>query len=93
MLFIPLLKKAISINGEVNRPAIFEIKNEKTIQDVIDLAGGLLPNANKKRISVERINAEQQRIFQTLDISIPEIKNSSIFLITYIYVGLYFVVF
>ena len=56
VIFIPSVKKTASVSGEVVRPAIYEIKNEKTISELIDLAGGLLPTAYAQDVRVERID-------------------------------------
>jgi protein involved in polysaccharide export with SLBB domain len=45
VVFIPIKKKAVAINGFVKRPAIYELKNEKNIESVIKLAGGLKAKA------------------------------------------------
>ena len=54
VVFVPTLKTKVSIDGEVVRPAIYEIKTETSLIDAIKLAGGLTPNAYTKNISVER---------------------------------------
>jgi len=55
VVHVPAIKKSVAISGEVRRPAIYELKNEKTLKDVIKLAGGLLPSALKNHIKIERI--------------------------------------
>ncbi|ABM02611.1 polysaccharide export protein [Psychromonas ingrahamii 37] len=41
VVFIPIKKKTVSIDGFVKRPAIYELKNEKDIDSILKLAGGL----------------------------------------------------
>jgi len=48
VVFIPIKNKSIAIDGFVNRPAIYELKNEKSIDSVIKLAGGLSAKAYPK---------------------------------------------
>ena len=38
-------KNLVSISGQVIRPAIYEIKENTTLGNVINLAGGLSPKA------------------------------------------------
>jgi polysaccharide export outer membrane protein len=45
VVFIPLREKSVAINGFVKRPAIYELKSEQTLVDVIKLAGGLKAKA------------------------------------------------
>lgn len=61
VIFIPSVRKAASVAGEVVRPAIYEIKNEKTISELVELAGGLLPTAYAQDARVERINEKNQK--------------------------------
>ncbi len=56
VIFIPPVGATVSIKGEVTRPAIYEIKDEKTLRATIDLAGGLSSNAYPNIVSVERNN-------------------------------------
>ncbi len=53
-IFVPPVSKQVSVYGQVKRPAIYELKNESSIGEVIALAGGLLPNAYKREVRVEK---------------------------------------
>jgi protein involved in polysaccharide export with SLBB domain len=53
----------------VRRPAIYELRNEKTLADALDLAGGILPAAALQHIEVQRLVAHEKRTMLTLDIS------------------------
>ena len=46
VIFIPSVGPTVSVDGEVHRPAIYEIRNESSVADVIQLAGGLTPEAD-----------------------------------------------
>lgn len=61
VIFIPSVKKTASVAGEVVRPAIYEVKNEKTIFELVDLAGGLLPTAYAQDVRVERIDDKNRK--------------------------------
>jgi len=39
-IYVPLRKSVIQVAGAVKRPDFYELKNEKTLADVVDLAGG-----------------------------------------------------
>ncbi|MFT6897826.1 MAG: polysaccharide export outer membrane protein, partial [Paraglaciecola sp.] len=45
VIFIPIVKKLVSIDGSVRRPAIYEAKDNEDIATLINIAGGLLPTA------------------------------------------------
>lgn len=63
---IPFAKTQIDIVGEVNRPSIFEMQPNETLQDAINFAGGYKSNAFKGRITGLR-NTDFDRLI--LDIS------------------------
>lgn len=56
VVFIPTVTKSIGIKGEVARPAIYELKNESSLQEVLAIAGGMLATAYEQIVKVERIN-------------------------------------
>ncbi len=55
-LFIPLMKKAVAIDGAVWRPAIYELKQETSLEQVVELAGGFQPDYLTDCIVLERLN-------------------------------------
>lgn len=55
IVFVPPIGPTVGIAGEVNRPAIYEIKNEQTVDQVLALAGGLQAAAAKQKTHIERI--------------------------------------
>lgn len=55
VIFIPPIGHTVSVDGAVQRPAIYEIKGEKTVADAVEIAGGLLPEADEKTAQLERI--------------------------------------
>lgn len=54
-IFVPPIGDIIYVAGEVQRPAIYELKHEKTVGQIIDMAGGLLPTASLEHSLIERI--------------------------------------
>jgi protein involved in polysaccharide export with SLBB domain len=55
VIFIPPIGKTVSAYGAVRRPAIYELKNETSAQEVVALAGGLLPDADANHGQLEKI--------------------------------------
>jgi polysaccharide biosynthesis/export protein len=64
----PPLGGEITIEGMVRRPAIYELKDEKTLSDALELAGGLLPTATLRHVEVQRLVAHQKETMLSLDI-------------------------
>jgi protein involved in polysaccharide export with SLBB domain len=69
VIFIPPVGATVSLAGEVRRPAIYELKSETTVQDLIALGGGLSPQADVKLATLERVNEQRQRITMGVDLS------------------------
>ena len=57
LVFIPKAEKLIKATGTIGRPAIYELKNGETLNDLLAFAGGLLPNT-EHTINLWRINKE-----------------------------------
>ncbi|MFP4459539.1 MAG: SLBB domain-containing protein [Candidatus Zixiibacteriota bacterium] len=68
IVFVPSNKGIVKLRGAVLRPAEYEIKEGTTFEDLIHLAGGLLPNADRYSISVDRIEGQNHNIL-TIDFS------------------------
>jgi protein involved in polysaccharide export with SLBB domain len=69
VITIPAVGPTVSIDGEVRRPAIYEIKNESTVADLLNLAGGLTPEADRSNAMLTRIDANQRRIVVPVDLT------------------------
>jgi len=69
VVFVPPIGHTIGVAGEVQRPAIYELKDEKSINDVLALAGGLLPTAAGDKSHVERITSNSFRTLIAADLN------------------------
>jgi polysaccharide biosynthesis/export protein len=69
VIFIPPIGNTVSVYGAVRRPAIYELKSEKTAEQAIELAGGLLPDADAKLGQLERILTSRLREMQNINLS------------------------
>lgn len=69
VVFIGALGNTMLIDGEVNRPAIYEIKPGETYKQAIQMAGGFTANAYSDQIEVKRYAAKGARDALTLNFS------------------------
>ena len=69
VIFVPPVGPTASFEGKVRRPAIYEFGQQKTLGDLIELAGGLRPDAYLDEVRLERINADRQRVLKDLDLT------------------------
>ncbi|GEM76068.1 OtnA protein [Vibrio sagamiensis NBRC 104589] len=67
VVFIGPVGNTISIDGEVNRPAIYEVKPGETYQQAIHMAGGFTANAHRDQIEIKRYASKGAREALTLD--------------------------
>jgi protein involved in polysaccharide export with SLBB domain len=67
-LRVPPLGPTVTVDGMVRRPATYEIRAEKNLEDVLDLAGGILPAAALRHIEVQRLVAHDKRTMFSLDL-------------------------
>jgi protein involved in polysaccharide export with SLBB domain len=61
VIYIPAIGAMAAISGSVNTPAIFELKGDDSLAELINLAGGLTNVASGKKVTVERIHDRQVR--------------------------------
>src|SRR5208337_2302408 len=74
-ILVPSIGPQVTVDGMVRRPAIYELKDEKNLASVLELAGGLLPTAALRHIEVERLVAHEKKTMLSLDI--PDAADSS----------------
>ena len=72
-ILVPPVGAQVTVSGMVRRPAIYELKGEQSLNEVLDLAGGLLVSASLKQINIERIDAHQRRTM--LSVNLPDDKD------------------
>jgi len=66
VIFIPTVGPLVGIAGSVKRPAIYELKGEETVFQLIEMAGGLSDIAFKGRVQIERIvDNSRQIVFES----------------------------
>ena len=74
-VLVPPIGPQVTVEGMVRRPAIYELRDEKNLASVLELAGGLLPTAALRHIEVQRLVAHDKQTMLSLDI--PEVDDSS----------------
>lgn len=69
VVFIGAVGNTIAVDGEVNRPAIYEVKSGESYKQAIQMAGGFTANAYSDQIEVKRYAAKGARDALTLNFS------------------------
>jgi polysaccharide biosynthesis/export protein len=58
----------VSVEGEVHRPAIYELKGGETIADAVQMAGGYTTEADQGRAALTRIDEQRRRVVLDVDL-------------------------
>lgn len=59
VIFVPVAKIIVSVEGAVNRPMRYEMIEKETLADLIDYAGGVTWNVYPEYVQIERIDNGQ----------------------------------
>lgn len=60
-IFVPAIGDIVYVGGDVQRPAIYELRGETRLGDVIAMAGGMLPTASLENSLIERVQGKAGR--------------------------------
>ncbi|HEX9728958.1 MAG TPA: SLBB domain-containing protein [Gemmatimonadales bacterium] len=61
VVFVPTQETRVTLRGAVVRPAIYELRPEETLRDLLAAAGGFRSNAALQRIAIARVVPPAQR--------------------------------
>lgn len=75
VVFVTTLNGLVQVEGEVRRPALFEIKPGETVAAVLAMAGGIKADAYANAAILERLNIQRQRELVDLDLTAPQDLN------------------
>jgi polysaccharide export outer membrane protein len=72
VIFIPPVVTTVAVDGEVYRPAIYELRGETSVADIIRLAGGLTPEADSSRAALVRVNDRRARVVVNVPLDVAQ---------------------
>jgi polysaccharide biosynthesis/export protein len=78
VIFVPPIGGTVSVFGAVRRPAIYEIKPQMNITQVLQMAGGLLPDADGTVVQVEHIQPSRGREMVSVDLATESGRSAAI---------------
>ncbi len=61
VIYIPPVGPLVAISGSVNTSAIYELKDHSSLQDLIEISGGLSTVADSSKITIDRVVDHQAR--------------------------------
>jgi polysaccharide export outer membrane protein len=68
-VFVPTIGPVVAVEGEVKRPAIYELREPVRVSELVLLAGGVTPRSFLKRVQVIRQNPSAERTALDLDLT------------------------
>src|SRR6476661_5551949 len=68
-ILVPPIGPQVTVAGKVRRPAIYELHKEQTLDQILDLAGGVPVTGELSRIRVERIQAHERKEMMSVNVS------------------------
>lgn len=72
-IFVPPIGQVVALAGYVKRPAIYELKGETTLAQLLEMGGGLTIVTYVKRVQVERVIERQRKV--VLDTESTDLKD------------------
>jgi polysaccharide biosynthesis/export protein len=69
VVFIPAVGPTASAQGEVRRPAIYELKGNTDVAELVEMAGGFTTDADSSKASLARIDEQHRRIVDDVDLA------------------------
>ncbi len=73
VVFVPVRGTRVTVTGRIVRPAIYELKPNESLRDVIRGAGGFEPDALRSRVQIHRILPPADRNARTPDRVVIEV--------------------
>jgi len=73
-ILVPPVGPQVTVSGAVRRPGIYELRTEQTLDQVLDLAGGVPVSGELRKIRVQRTEAHEQK--EMVSVEVP--PNSTI---------------
>jgi polysaccharide biosynthesis/export protein len=67
VIFIPPVGPVVSVEGEVKRPALYELRDETSAEGVLKMAGGFTTEADPGRSSLTRVDEQYRRVVINVD--------------------------
>jgi protein involved in polysaccharide export with SLBB domain len=68
-IFVPTVGEVAAVAGEVKRPAIYEIRGDLRVADLLEAAGGVTPTSYLKRVQIIRAQPSAERLTLDLDLT------------------------
>ena len=69
-ILVPPAGPQVAVAGKVRRPAIYELRHEQTLDQILDLAGGVPVSGELSHIEVERTEAHERKEMISVNLAV-----------------------
>src|SRR6476646_229393 len=73
-ILVPPIGPQVTVAGKVRRPAIYELRREQMLDQVLDLAGGVPVTGELTRIRVERVQAHERKEMMNVNVGTGSVQ-------------------
>ncbi|UFS69924.1 SLBB domain-containing protein [Geomonas sp. RF6] len=75
-VLVPVIGPVAGVAGNVRRPALYELKGERTLKELLELADGINPTGYLQRVQLSRVQAHAKKVVQ--DVSLDPQRGKSV---------------
>lgn len=69
-VLVPVIGPVAGVVGNVRRPAIYELKGERTLRELLQLADGLNPTGYLQRVQIYRVQAHDKKVVTDFNLDV-----------------------
>ncbi len=75
VVLVPPVGPTVAVMGQIQRPAIYELNGAQSVADLIQMGGGLSPEADAAKAALVRIDPDQQRVVLEINPGAPDLAS------------------
>jgi protein involved in polysaccharide export with SLBB domain len=75
-IYVPTIGPVAGITGNVRRPGIYELKDDRTLKELIELAGGVTAAGYLQRLQIARVELHDKKVVTDINID-PKISGKT----------------
>jgi polysaccharide export outer membrane protein len=69
-VIVPLKMRSVTVRGEVRRPQAYELVGKEGLRELVDLAGGLAPDASVRQAQLRRTEPNVGQVVRDIDLEV-----------------------
>jgi protein involved in polysaccharide export with SLBB domain len=74
-ILVPVIGPVAAVAGNVRRPAIYELRGERQLKQLLELAGGINPSGYLQRVQLYRVDAHDKQVVTDFNLDLKGTKS------------------